>query len=166
AIEEHGGGGASHKDVARELFESLELLLYENLSSSRLGVGNSVLGSTSTTVRRSSQLSLLCFVVTAIAKIATHHRELLPRTRVSLGKKRARDYLGLMNEHVICLSVLGPLGSLSRPTQKPVTNNWSKGKTKMIANIPFYILGGQEGPPHHDFSWMNILPGKLTSYAI
>ncbi|KAG2682193.1 hypothetical protein I3760_11G180300 [Carya illinoinensis] len=33
AIGEHGGGGDSHKDAARELFESLELLLYENLSS-------------------------------------------------------------------------------------------------------------------------------------
>lgn len=33
AIGEHGGGGVSHKDAARELFESLELLLYENLSS-------------------------------------------------------------------------------------------------------------------------------------
>ncbi|GKD92722.1 hypothetical protein Tco_1372559 [Tanacetum coccineum] len=59
AIREHGGGGASHKDAAHELFESLEVLLYENLSSSRLGVGNSILGSSSTTVRRSSQLSLL-----------------------------------------------------------------------------------------------------------
>lgn len=33
AIGEHGGGGAPHKDAARELFENLELLLYENLSS-------------------------------------------------------------------------------------------------------------------------------------
>lgn len=33
AIGEHGAGGVTHKDVARELFESLELLLYENLSS-------------------------------------------------------------------------------------------------------------------------------------
>lgn len=33
AVGEHGGGGASHKDAARELFEGLELLLYENLSS-------------------------------------------------------------------------------------------------------------------------------------
>lgn len=33
AIGEHSGGGASHKDAARELFEGLELLLYENLSS-------------------------------------------------------------------------------------------------------------------------------------
>ncbi|KAG8502715.1 hypothetical protein CXB51_000517 [Gossypium anomalum] len=32
-VGEHGGGGGSHKDAARELFESLELLLYENLSS-------------------------------------------------------------------------------------------------------------------------------------
>ncbi|XP_048235335.1 AP-5 complex subunit zeta-1 isoform X2 [Ricinus communis] len=34
AIGEHGGGGEAHKDAARELFENLELLLYENLSSS------------------------------------------------------------------------------------------------------------------------------------
>ncbi|KAL6999346.1 hypothetical protein U1Q18_000506 [Sarracenia purpurea var. burkii] len=33
AIGENGGGGESHKDAARELFESLELLLYENFSS-------------------------------------------------------------------------------------------------------------------------------------
>ncbi|KAK9074212.1 hypothetical protein SSX86_006809 [Deinandra increscens subsp. villosa] len=175
AIGEHGGGGASHKDAARELFESLELLLYENLSSSRLGVGDSVLGSSSSTVRRSSQSRLLCFVVTAIAKIATHHRELLPRARVSLGKvahsrisdarvwKRARDYLGLMNEPAICLSVLGPSGPSSGSIQKPGTINWSEGKTKIIANIPFYILGGQEGPPHHDFSLMDILPASFTS---
>ncbi|KAL8239226.1 hypothetical protein R6Q59_015793 [Mikania micrantha] len=172
AIGEHGGGGASHKDEARELFESLELLLYENLSTSRLGVGDSVLGPSSTTVRRSSQSRLLCFVVTAIAKIATHHRELLPRARVSLGKvahsrisdarvwKRARDYLGLMNEPAICLSVLGPSGPISGSIQKPGTINWSEGKTKIIANIPFYILGGQEGPPHHDFSLMDILPAS------
>ncbi|GKD80039.1 hypothetical protein Tco_1342660, partial [Tanacetum coccineum] len=80
--------------------------------------------------------------------------------------KRARDYLGLMNEPAICLSVLGPSGPLSGSIQKPGTINWTEGKTKMIANIPFYILAGQEGPPHHDFSLMDILPGKSTSYAI
>ncbi|CAH1444439.1 uncharacterized protein LOC111912744 [Lactuca sativa] len=178
AIGEHGGGGASHKDAARELFESLELLLYENLSSSRLGVGDSVLGSSSSTVRRSSQSRLLCFVVTAIAKIATHHREVLPRARVSLGKvahsrisdarvwKRARDYLGLMNEPAICLSVLGPTRPSSGSIQKPGMINWSEGRTKMIANIPFYVLGGQEGPPHHDFSLMDILPAKSATYRL
>ncbi|KAL4580187.1 hypothetical protein LXL04_016369 [Taraxacum kok-saghyz] len=179
AIGEHGGGGASHKDAARELFESLELLLYENLSSSRLGVGDSVLGSSGSTVRRSSSQSrLLCFVVTAIAKIATHHREVLPRARVSLGKvahsrisdarvwKRARDYLGLMNEPAICLSVLGPTRPSSGSIQKPGMINWSEGRTKMIANIPFYVLGGQEGPPHNDFSLMDILPGKSATYGV
>lgn len=59
--------------------------------------------------------------------------------------RRARDYLGLMNEPAICLSVLGP----SRPscgfTRNPGTVNWSDGGTKMIAHIPFYILGEQEG---------------------
>ncbi|GJY50315.1 putative reverse transcriptase domain-containing protein [Tanacetum coccineum] len=106
--QEHGRGGASHKDAGRELFETLELLLlryttksthciqlnkcsvsvpyvYIFLIGSRLGVGNSVLGSSSITVRRSSQSSILCFVVTVIANIATHHRELLPRTGASLG---------------------------------------------------------------------------------
>lgn len=33
AIGEHGAGGINHKDVARELFENLELLLYENLAT-------------------------------------------------------------------------------------------------------------------------------------
>lgn len=240
AIGEHGGGGAPHKDAARELFEGLELLLYENLSSryglllllfcmdfiiivlflsvlvyflvpmalhpltfifalvfswSRLGLRQeSTLGSTSQVFRRSSQSRLLCFVITAIAKLATYHRELLPRARVSLGKvwslvlpyllkilfkfnsifqksfdkpvlikllcicqvarsrisdvrvwRRARDYLGLMNEPAISLSVLGP----SRPSpgqgQNPGTVKWSDGATKMIAHIPFYILGEQEG---------------------
>ncbi|KAK2639560.1 hypothetical protein Ddye_027355 [Dipteronia dyeriana] len=172
AIGEHGGGGASHKDAARELFENLELLLYENLSSSRLGLMQEARGSDSESYRKSSQSRLLCFVVTAIAKLATYHRELLPRARVSLGKvarsrisdvrvwKRARDYLGLMNEPAICLSVLGP----SRPSrgvmQNPGTINWSEGGTKMVAHIPFYILGEQEGPPFHDFTFSDVIPRK------
>ncbi|XP_042026573.1 AP-5 complex subunit zeta-1-like isoform X2 [Salvia splendens] len=86
AIGEYGGGGESHKDAARELFESLELLLYENLSASRLGLGEAARGSGSSSFRKSSQSRLLCFVVTAIAKLATYHRELLPRARVSLAK--------------------------------------------------------------------------------
>lgn len=36
--------------------------------------------------KKTSQSRILCFVVTAIAKLATNHRELLPRARVSLGK--------------------------------------------------------------------------------
>uniref|UniRef100_A0A804MA32 ARM repeat superfamily protein n=1 Tax=Zea mays TaxID=4577 RepID=A0A804MA32_MAIZE len=87
AIGEHGAGGVGHKDVARELFENLELLLYENLATSRLGLsqepGSDSMGASS---RKSSQARLLCFVVTAIAKLATCHSELLPRARVSLGR--------------------------------------------------------------------------------
>jgi AP-5 complex subunit zeta-1 len=115
AIGEHGAGGINHKDVAREIFENLELLLYENLATrlvflvhhlfllasmvllstdlihllllSRLGLsqepGFDSMGATS---RKSSHARLLCFVVTAIAKLATCHNELLPRARVSLAK--------------------------------------------------------------------------------
>ncbi|CAI0436496.1 unnamed protein product [Linum tenue] len=167
AIGEHGGGGTSHRDAARELFENLELLLYENLSSSRLGLRESALGSDSENFRKSSQSRLLCFVITAIAKLATHHHELLPRARVSLGKvarsrisdvrvwRRARDYLGLIDDPAISLSVLGP--SQGR-VQKPGTVNWSDGGTKMIAHIPFYLLGEQEGSPFHDFSFSDIFP--------
>ncbi|XP_042502861.1 AP-5 complex subunit zeta-1 isoform X2 [Macadamia integrifolia] len=170
AIGEHGGGGGSHKDVARELFESLELLLYENLSSSRPALGQeTALGSGGVAFRKSLQARFLCFVVTAIAKLATYHRELVPRARVSLAKvarsrnsdmrvwRRARDYLGLMNEPAICLSVLGPSGG---SLQNPGTVNWKDGSSKMIADIPFYILSGQEGPPFHDFSFSDILPSR------
>ncbi|KAL3851234.1 hypothetical protein ACJIZ3_013116 [Penstemon smallii] len=172
AIGEHGGGGGSHKDAARELFESLELLLYENLSSSRLGLGEAAHGSGGSSFRKSSQSRLLCFVVTAISKLATCHRELLPRARVSLAKvarsrisdarvwRRAQDYMGLMNEPAICLSVLGSSSPSSEVMKYPGTVNWDEGSTKMIAHIPFYILGGQEGPPFHDFSFADILPRK------
>ncbi|KAH9803447.1 AP-5 complex subunit zeta-1 [Citrus sinensis] len=157
AIGEHGGGGASHKDAARELFENLELLLYENLSSSVGLRQEASVGPDSENYRKSSQSRLLCFVVTAIAKLATYHRELLPRARVSLGKvarsrisdarvwKRARDYLGLMNDPAICLSILGPSRPSQHDIQKPGTVNWSEGGRKMVAHFPFYILGDQKG---------------------
>ncbi|KAF5728385.1 AP-5 complex subunit zeta-1 [Tripterygium wilfordii] len=173
AIGEYGGGGGSHKDAARELFESLELLLYENLSSSRLSLRQeSTVGSDGENFRKSSQSRLLCFVVTAIAKLATYHRELMPRARVALGKvarsrisdarvwKRARDYLGLMSETAICLSVLGPSRPSDGDVQDPGIVNWDKGGTKMTAHVPFYILGEQEGPPFHDFSFSDILPRR------
>ncbi|KAH9322595.1 hypothetical protein KI387_017234, partial [Taxus chinensis] len=87
AIGEHGGGGISHKDVARELFEGLELLLYENLSSSRLALNNNMVGNYGGAIlKKSGQARFLCFVVTAIAKLATYHRELIPRARVCLAK--------------------------------------------------------------------------------
>lgn len=53
---------------------------------SRLGLRQEALTAESEKYRKSSQSRLLCFVVTAIAKLATYHRELLPRARVSLGK--------------------------------------------------------------------------------
>ncbi|KAK4753318.1 hypothetical protein SAY87_022116 [Trapa incisa] len=169
AIGEYGGGGPSQKDAARELFENLELLLYENLSSSRLGLGHD--STLSEASRRSSQSRLLCFVVTAIAKLATLHRELLPRASVSLGKvarsrisdarvwQRARDYLGLMSEPAICLSVLGH----SQPSEEhtsPGVVDWSKGIRNMTVHAPFYILRDQEGPPFHDFAFSDILPAR------
>ncbi|KAK9931443.1 hypothetical protein M0R45_018718 [Rubus argutus] len=171
AIGEHGGGGGSHKDAARELFESLELLLYESLSSSRVGLRQeSALSSNNQTSRKSSQSRLLCFVITAIAKLATNHRELLPRARFSLSKvvrsrisdvrvwRRACDYLGLINEPAISSSVLGPSRPSHGQMQNPGTVKWSDGATKMIAHVPFYILGEQQGPPFHEFFFSDILP--------
>ncbi|XP_038898300.1 AP-5 complex subunit zeta-1 [Benincasa hispida] len=172
AIGEHGGGGRSHKDAARELFESLELLLYENLLSSRLGLRqDSGDNSSGESFRKSSQSRLLCFVITAIAKLATYHRELLPRARVSLGKvarsrtsdsrvwTRAHDYLGLLSDPGVSLSILGPSKPASEDAHNPGTVDWSQGGTKMVAHIPFYILREQEGP-FHDFSFSDILPRR------
>uniref|UniRef100_A0A7N0V2S7 AP-5 complex subunit zeta-1 n=1 Tax=Kalanchoe fedtschenkoi TaxID=63787 RepID=A0A7N0V2S7_KALFE len=169
AIGEHGGGGVAHRDAARELFDSLELLLYENLSSSRLGLSQeSAHGTNASAFKKSSQSRLLCYVVTAISKLATFHNELLPRARVSLAKvarsrisdvrvgRRACDYLGLMSEPAICLSVLG--SSQSSQVRKPGTIQWREGGSKMISHIPFYILGEHEGPPFHDFSFQEVLP--------
>ncbi|XP_057834901.1 uncharacterized protein LOC131045338 isoform X2 [Cryptomeria japonica] len=173
AIGEHGGGGISHKDVARELFEGLELLLYENLSSSRLALNNDMVGNYEGAIlKKSGQARFLCFVVTAIAKLATYHRELIPRARVCLAKvarsrhvlektvwRRARDYLGLMTEPAICLSILGPSSGCH---DRAATVRWSEGGTKAVAHIPFYILGEKEGSPFHDFSLSEIL-GKTET---
>ena len=51
----------------------------------------------------------------------------------------------------ICLSVLGPSRPSCGYTQNPGTVNWSAGGTKMIAHIPFYILGEQEGQGYFIF---------------
>lgn len=56
--------------------------------------------------------------------------------------QRACDYLGLLNEPAISLSILGPsIGNVKNPG----TVNWSEGGSKMVAHVPFYILAGQEG---------------------
>ncbi|KAE9458203.1 hypothetical protein C3L33_09891, partial [Rhododendron williamsianum] len=68
------------------------------------------------------------------------------RSRISDARvwRRARDYLGLMNEPAICLSILGPSRPSHRYMQNPGTVNWNEGATKMVVDIPFYILGEQE----------------------
>ncbi|KAK9089656.1 hypothetical protein Scep_028738 [Stephania cephalantha] len=130
------------------------LLMTPRLLDVRLGLSQeSSVISGDAAFRKSSQARLLCFVITAIAKLATFHRELLPRARVSLAKvarsrnsdmrvwRRARDYLGLMNEPALCMSVLGPS---SGHQGSPGTVNWAVGGSKMIAHVPFYILNDQE----------------------
>ncbi|KAF4359908.1 hypothetical protein F8388_008813 [Cannabis sativa] len=84
------------------------------------------------------------------------------RSRISDARvsRRARDYLGLMNEPAISLSILGPSQPSNVHEQNPGTMKWSDGSTKMIAHIPFYILGSQEGPPAHDFSFSDITPRR------
>ncbi|CAN1318583.1 AP-5 complex subunit zeta-1 [Linum perenne] len=72
--------------------------------------------------------------------------------------RRARDYLGLIDDPAISLSVLGPCWPSQGHVQKPGTVNWSDGGTKFIAHIPFYLLGEQEGYPFHDFSFSDIFP--------
>ncbi|CAM8955719.1 unnamed protein product [Rhodiola kirilowii] len=148
AIGEHGGGGVAHKDAAREHFDSLELLLYENLSSSRLGLSQGTAnGTNGPAFRKSSQSRLLCYVVTAISKLATFHNELLPRARVSLAKL-VTSYANLL------------LQDLHNPlkVRSQALLNGARVGTKMISHIPFYLLGENEGPPFHDFSFSEILP--------
>eukprot|EP00250_Pteridium_aquilinum_P006934 c16755_g1_i1 orf=84-1790(+) len=169
AIGEHGGGGPSHKAAARELYECLELLLYENLSSR--GVRRVLDPSRAVTERnlleRASQARLLSVVVTAITKLATCHRELGPRAHVCLAKvarshqvldkvvwRRARDYLGLMHEPAICSSILGPAAGYS---DRPGNVRWADANMKAVTHMPFYLLQEKEGPPFHDFSLSDLL---------
>lgn len=50
-----------------------------------------------------------------------------------------------MNEPAISLSVLGPSRPSNGQGQNPGSIKWSDGATKIVAHIPFYILGEQEG---------------------
>lgn len=74
--------------------------MFSSVLGSRLGLWESTPGSGST-VRKSSQSRLLCFVVTAIAKLATYHRELLPRTRVCLAKVRIVTFHYIILFHLV-----------------------------------------------------------------
>lgn len=69
------------------------------------------------------------------------------RSRISDERvwRRARDYLALMTEPAISLSVLGPSRPSNGQMQNRGTVKWSDGASKMIAHLPFYILGEQEG---------------------
>lgn len=69
------------------------------------------------------------------------------RSRISDARvwRRACDFLGLMKDPAICSSILGPSRTAQGTTQRVGSINWSEGSTKMIAHIPFYILGEQEG---------------------
>ncbi|MCO5606532.1 hypothetical protein L7F22_060720 [Adiantum nelumboides] len=164
AVGEHGGGGLSHKAAARELFECLELLLYENLSSRN---ARRVVLSDGNALERASQARLLSVVVTAITKLATCHRELGPRAHVCLAKvarshqvldkvvwRRARDYLGLMHEPAICSSILG---SSSGNNERPGTIRWADANLKAVTHVPFYLLQDKEGPPFHDFTLSDLM---------
>lgn len=167
AVGEHGGGGPSHKAAARELFECLELLLYENISSRGVRRDLSRAVTDSNLLERASQARLLSVVVTAITKLATCHRELGPRAHVCLAKvarshqvldkvvwRRARDYLGLMHEPAICSSILGPAAGYH---DHPGNLRWADANMKAVTHIPFYVLQEKEGPPFHDFSLSDLL---------
>ena len=71
----------------------------------------------------------------------------MARSRISDARvwRRACDFLGLMNDPAICSSILGPSRSSQGTAQKVGSINWNEGATKMIAHVPFYILGEQEG---------------------
>ncbi|GMJ00099.1 hypothetical protein like AT3G15160 [Hibiscus trionum] len=65
-----------------------------------------------------------------------------------------------MDDPAIRLSVLGPSRPSYGHTHNPGRVSWNDGGTKMIAHIPFYILGEQEGPPFHDFSFLDVISRK------
>ncbi|KAG8502720.1 hypothetical protein CXB51_000514 [Gossypium anomalum] len=139
AVGEHGGGGGSHKDAARELFESLELLLYENLSS--------------------SYCKACCISPLTIAEGTCSLGQGCSILNIRFKRLEANSWLS--DDPALCLSVyLGPSRPSHGTPHNPGTANWNDGDTKMIAHIPFYILAEQEGPPFHDFSFTNILPRR------
>ena len=85
AAGEHGGGGVESGESARILFESLELVLYETLAATIADAKRGRIHTATASKRRAKRSRLLCFGITALAKLATWHRQLAPRALVCLG---------------------------------------------------------------------------------
>eukprot|EP00897_Mesotaenium_endlicherianum_P009555 jgi/Mesen1/8628/ME000050S08040 len=210
AVGECGGGGDAHKDAARQLFECLELLLYENLAASAAAARRvaaakgpnsgrddsrpeaAAYGEESGEAPSASESScmggyhgrqrLLCFVITAITKLAVWHKELNPRARVCLAKvarsqqvlgdrvwRRARDYLAVMRDPALSVALLGPsrtrltggglglggswVGSFPRAQRAPAPD----------LSLPFFLLRDKQGLPFHDFSLTDVLGSEIHS---
>ena len=74
-----------------------------------------------------------------------HEQVARSRTSDSRVWTRAHDYLGLLSDPGVSLSILGPSKPASEDAHNPGTVDWSQGRNKMVAHIPFYILREQEG---------------------
>lgn len=164
AVGEHGGGGFSHVGAARQLYECLELVLYESLAASAAAAreedsARDALGSMEGPPRQSARggharARLLCVVVAAVAKLATWHRTLNPRARICIAKvarsqhvvdksvwQRACVHLALLRDPAICAAVLGPTGP-----------GHGESASSTPRPLSFYLLADQPGLPLHDFS--------------
>lgn len=91
----------------------------------------------------------------------------MARSRISDVRvwQRARDYLGLMTEPAICLSVLGP----SEPSEghiSPGVVDWSKGIQNVTLHAPFYILRDQEGQLHCSNFIYHIFTGRTLPVGL
>ena len=88
----------------------------------------------------------------------------MARSRISDARvwRRACDFLGLMKDPAICSSILGPTRPAQGTAQKVGSINWSEGSTKMIAHIPFYIVGEQEGEGY--FASVDIYSSALHAH--
>lgn len=65
-----------------------------------------------------------------------------------------------MTEPAISLSVLGPSRPSNGQMQNRGTVKWSDGASKMIAHVPFYILGEQEGQDPYRIFFFSF-PGQI-----
>lgn len=184
AVGEYGGGGEGHRGEAIQLFECIELLLYENLAASIAAVKDPEpeLKSSKGGVSMGSSYNrprLLCFAITALSKIATCHRDLDPRARVCLLKvtrssqfldkrvtRNAIEHLGLMRSPAICSKILIPWrGERGEKGEKEGQSGWQdrtevlRGKVQAPATIslPFCILSERRGLPLHDFSLDDVM---------
>eukprot|EP00271_Cylindrocystis_brebissonii_P021648 TRINITY_DN7867_c0_g1_i1.p1 TRINITY_DN7867_c0_g1~~TRINITY_DN7867_c0_g1_i1.p1 ORF type:complete len:603 (+),score=123.93 TRINITY_DN7867_c0_g1_i1:318-2126(+) len=168
----------AHRGDVREIYEGIELLVYENIATCVSDARG--LPTTPDATRSAAALGgkygrarLLSLAITAIAKIGQGHPDLAARTEVCLAKvlrsasflappvvERAADFLGLIRQPLSCTFAADVMMGAPPIHRLPPGSGREEGDRADTekhfdlpsSSLPLYLLKGHQGLPFFDFS--------------